>query len=524
MAKLIDLNGLATFLAKVKQWTNAQISDAVDGLAEGDAAGITYDNTESGIEATNVQDAIDELKAITAESEGGGFNYTEDATTIYLTGGGYVDTTPRMSVVPTEINLSPAIGDEVTRNIVVRGYNLSGNITIQLTDTSGYYSIDSNTLPPEGGTIVLTYNPTASGTHQASLYIDGGEVNESVTINGVASSPTITASEGSISLGGASGDSVSKTVRVSGTSLGAPITISVDGAGWSASTHAIGIAQAVNGVDVVFTFDGTSDSGSAIITLSSTGATDVVITASYQAYQPVAVGSDVTPERSNGDTAGLRFLVISNTETTGDTNKVAVMKSGTSIAGDITLPSWVEDINGLRYSVTQIGRFSGNQRMTGITIPDSVTSYYSNGSYASDWYTFSECTNLSRVTFGNGLTSTASYMFDRCPSLQSIVLPDCMTNCGNNTTANSSLRTIQIGTSSACQMEAVFSLFRGASHLETDICYKQSPLPSFGYYAAFTDDFKANGHLRVTANMVDVYSSTSPWSDVQDIQAIEEEE
>lgn len=463
---------------------------------------------------------------------GGSLTYTEDETTIYVTTDGYVDNTPRISVAPNVINLSPAIGDTVTRSIVVRGYNLTTPITISLTDGSGFYSLDRNTLPVEGGTVVLTYHPTSGGTHNATISIrSGADAEGSVAVSGIAATPTITVDNDTLTMASESGQSSTAQFHVTGVSLADVINIAVSGAGFSVYPSIISVNDAVDGVDVEVTFDGSADSGSATITLSSTGAASVTVSATYTAVQPASVGEEV------GNVAGLKFLVTHNTLTPGDSNEVSVQKASTTISGNIVIPSTVTDANGISYSVTSLAdkAFQSCSYVTGITIPASVTKR--DGVY----HTFSGCSSLTQIDFG-GLKSIGEYGMENCSSLQTVILPDTMTSVGGNCFIGcTSLHTIQIGTSSACQMSSLQQSLQNAcqsnantknSALRTIICYATTP-PSFGLYASgygyglpttffnYNGD-PGNGTLYVRNEAKSSYETTALWKEIPTIDDITE--
>ncbi|MBR2293551.1 MAG: leucine-rich repeat protein [Clostridia bacterium] len=84
----------------------------------------------------------------------------------------------------------------------------------------------------------------------------------------------------------------------------------------------------------------------------------------------------------------------------------------------LTLP---ETYNGESYQIGA-GAFYGCDRLTSVTIPNSVTIIGSNA--------FDRCSSLTRVTLGNGVTSIGDYAFEFCRNLASITIGDNVTDVG----------------------------------------------------------------------------------------------
>ena len=79
--------------------------------------------------------------------------------------------------------------------------------------------------------------------------------------------------------------------------------------------------------------------------------------------------------------------------------------------------------NALVFNTIDGSAFYGCTKLTGIIIPDGVTSI---GDQA-----FSDCTSLTSVTIGNGVTSIGGAAFADCSSLTSITIPDSVTSIGS---------------------------------------------------------------------------------------------
>lgn len=90
-------------------------------------------------------------------------------------------TNPLITASPTSISMNAAPSGNATETVTVAGYNLTGNITATLDDNS-VFSVSPASLGTTGGTLTVTYSPTAAGDHSATLTLtsDGAEP---VTIN-----------------------------------------------------------------------------------------------------------------------------------------------------------------------------------------------------------------------------------------------------------------------------------------------------------------------------------------------------
>lgn len=103
-------------------------------------------------------------------------------------------------------------------------------------------------------------------------------------------------------------------------------------------------------------------------------------------------------------------------EETGDEKKVfkynAEIMAYSGKGGDIAVPS---ELDGISVNVIRDSAFQGNNNITGVTIPESITQI----SYSA----FADCAKLSSVTLPNTDLSIESSAFYNCPSLKEVTIP-----------------------------------------------------------------------------------------------------
>ena len=93
---------------------------------------------------------------------------------------GYEDVQPKIEANPGTVNYNTEPGTPQTLAVAVTGENLTGNITATISDANGVFSFSPNsivattTLNSSGGTLNITYSPSAEGTHNATVTLSGG--------------------------------------------------------------------------------------------------------------------------------------------------------------------------------------------------------------------------------------------------------------------------------------------------------------------------------------------------------------
>lgn len=121
-----------------------------------------------------------------------------------------------------------------------------------------------------------------------------------------------------------------------------------------------------------------------------------------------------TPMEANAATEGYYTYSISS-------GKATITDVDTSISGDITIPSTLGG-----YPVTIIGysAFKDCTGLTGVTIPDSVTSIST--------YAFSRCSSLTNIIIPDSVTTIGGFAFSSCTELTCIRIPDSVTTIGSD--------------------------------------------------------------------------------------------
>ena len=99
--------------------------------------------------------------------------------------------TPTLTVTPTSLNMSAKVNGTATATFKVTGADLTGNVTLTLTDANGVYSITPTTITAanaaNGVNVTVTYAPTATGTQTASVAVaSSGATSKTVSITGTA--------------------------------------------------------------------------------------------------------------------------------------------------------------------------------------------------------------------------------------------------------------------------------------------------------------------------------------------------
>ena len=150
--------------------------------ANGDTVTVTYSPTEVGTSTAYIT------------ISGGGYGSLVDADPVTVTLSGTA-IEPEFTVSPETLSFNAYTGHSLSKTFSVTGAVLS-DLDLTLNDDSGFYSLEKTTITTSeasnGATVTVTYNPTANGSHNASITISGGSAEaKTVALEGCAVTPGI---------------------------------------------------------------------------------------------------------------------------------------------------------------------------------------------------------------------------------------------------------------------------------------------------------------------------------------------
>ena len=102
---------------------------------------------------------------------------------------------PGIQVSPSKLNMQAYAEKSSTATFKVKGQEITGNITLTLSDPDGCFAIDVNSVAAsdfeDGKVITVTYAPQNAGTHTATITLSNpGAEDKTVTLNGTATLET----------------------------------------------------------------------------------------------------------------------------------------------------------------------------------------------------------------------------------------------------------------------------------------------------------------------------------------------
>lgn len=207
---------------------------------------------------------------------------------------------PTITATPTSVTFTGYATQTYAKTVTVTGTNLSQKITAAISG-SNVYSIDNTSLGTSGGTITITWAPTAAGNTTATLTLSSnGASTVSVPINGTAqaATPTLIVSPSALSF---TDSDRAKTFAVTGRFINEDVTLTLNDASGafalgSATIPASSISE-TNAVNVTVNFTAEEEGDyTGTVTVASDGA----------ASQTVNLNASI----SNGGTASDAYLNI----------------------------------------------------------------------------------------------------------------------------------------------------------------------------------------------------------------------
>ena len=96
-----------------------------------------------------------------------------------------------LTVSPASLSFNTDQGGRVTEEFRVTGENLAADVTLELTDSNNAFALSAISLTKSqvengGATVTVTYNPSTSGTHNASVAISSSGASQTLSLNGTA--------------------------------------------------------------------------------------------------------------------------------------------------------------------------------------------------------------------------------------------------------------------------------------------------------------------------------------------------
>ena len=276
---------------------------------------------------------------------------------------------PTITANPTSVTFSGYATQTYTQTVAVTGTNLSQNITASLTGAN-IYSIDKTSLGTNGGTITVTYAPTAAGNTNATLTLSStGASTVTVPITGTAqaATPTLIVVPTSLTFSPDVNTPESKTFAVTGRFINEDVTITLnDPSGVftleQATIPAASISE-TDAVNVTVTFQ-SADEGdyTGSVTVASNGATS----------QTVNLSATI----STGGAASDNYLNIAKYAT--------IDEAGATVSGMSTIYKYTEyEDNGCAWlTVSNYGAMQADANQNWLTT--SSLSRYTNTWSASD--------------------------------------------------------------------------------------------------------------------------------------------
>ena len=279
-------------------------------------------------------------------------------------------------ITPATLSFRAKTGETKTATFDLKGYALTGDLTVKLNNGGNIYSIDKTSITMSDAayrvTVTVTYKPTEPGTSNASVTISGGgAATKTVSLNGTASAASnITTTPSSLSFSAYVGETKTETftVKCPNAISNLKLTLNNGGSIYSIDKTSISKSAANSGVNVTVTYKPTeTGTSNASITISGGGANPKTVNLSGESIKP-EITVNPTEMMFNayvGETKTDSFYVKAP-KATGDLT-VKLDKGGSTFSIDKSNITKNEAINGTTVKVTYHPTFIGNNIKAYIT-------------------------------------------------------------------------------------------------------------------------------------------------------------
>ena len=228
------------------------------------------------------------------------FVFSSGEATTRITVSGKCVAPSNIAVNPTSLAFGNVVkGNTSSKTFTVTGTNLTGSLTVSSSNSN--FKVSPTTITAAqaaaGKVVTVTYQPSAAGSHSATITISGGGASpKTISVTGKCVVPTISVSKTSLTFASNS----SQTFKVTGTNLTGSLALIVKGGNgvFSASPTSITASQAANGVTVtVYCNPATNlQHTSATIVISGGGASSKSVSLGYDSSNPEPMAGLILPD------------------------------------------------------------------------------------------------------------------------------------------------------------------------------------------------------------------------------------
>ncbi len=100
---------------------------------------------------------------------------------------------PQLSADKTSASMEAVVGQSATTTVKITGSSLTGNISLALSGSNAnQFALSSSSLGTSGGSVTVTYTPTAEGSHTATLTASSSGADDvKISLKGTAKNPVV---------------------------------------------------------------------------------------------------------------------------------------------------------------------------------------------------------------------------------------------------------------------------------------------------------------------------------------------